>query len=85
MKGAVDVKVKYEDQMKDLTLTIVGRDGLTLMGRDWLQHLKLDWATLKHISEDDCSELKSLLNTHAALFSPGLGCIKGTTARFYLK
>ena len=81
VKGAVDVRVKYRGQTKDLTLTIVDGDGLTLMGRDWLQHLKLDWATLNHISEADCSESKSLLNTHAALFSQRLGCIKGTTAR----
>jgi len=85
VKGAGDIRVKYRGQTKDLTLTIVDGDGLTLMGRDWLQHLKLDWATLNHTSEADCSEFKSMLNTHAALFSQGLGCTKGTTARLYLK
>ena len=85
MKGVVDVKVKYGHQLKDLTLTIVDGDGPTLLGRDWLQHLKLDWATLNHVSQDERSELKNMLDTHFALFSQGLGQIRGTTCHLYLK
>ena len=85
VKGVVEVKVKYGHQMKNLSLTVVDSDGPTLLGRDWLQHLKLDWATLNHVSQDERSELKSMLDTHSALFSEGLGQIKGTTAHLHLK
>ena len=85
VKGVVEVRVKYGDQEKDLTLTIVDDNGTTLLGRDWLCHIKLDWATLNHISQDNCSELKSLLSTYSTLFSQGLGRIEGTTAHLYLK
>ena len=84
MKGAVDVKVKYGDQETNLTLTIVDGDGSALLGRDWLQHLRLDWAALNHITQDNCSELKTLF-VHSALFAEGLGTIKGTTTCLYLK
>ena len=72
VKGVVEVKVKYGHQTKDLTLTVVDGDGPTLLGRDWLQHLKLNWSTLNHVSQDERSELKSMLDTHSALFSEGL-------------
>ena len=85
VKGVIEVKVKYGQQMKDLTLTIVDGNGSTLLGQDWLQHLKLDWATLNHVSQVQRSELKSMLDNHSALFSEGLGQIKGTTARLHLK
>ena len=38
-----------------------------------------------HVTEIDCSELHSLLNTLSTLFSQGLGRIKGTSACLYLK
>lgn len=85
VKGAIDVNVKYGDQTTELKLIIVNRNGPTHLGRDWLQHLKLDWATLNHISKGNSNKLQSLLTTHSVLFSQGLGCIKGTTAKFHLK
>ena len=85
VKGAVNMKVKYGGQEANLTLTIVDGDGPTLLGRDWLQHLRLDWAALKHITQDNCTELITLLHVHSALFTKGLGKIKGSTACLYLK
>ena len=85
VKGAVDVKVKYRDQEDNLTITIVDGDGPTLLGRNLLQHLRLDRAALNHITQDNCSELKTLLHVHSALFAEGLGSIMGTTAHLFLK
>ena len=85
VKGALDVEVKHRNQEAQLTLTVVEGNGPTHLGQDWLRHLRLDWATLNHISEVESSELKKLLNDHSVLFAEGLGKIKGTTARLYLK
>ena len=85
VKGALDVEVKHRNQEAQLALTVVEGNGPTLLGRDWLRHLRLDWATLNHISELESSEFKKLLNDHSILFAEGLGKIKGTTARLYLK
>ena len=85
VKGAIDVKVKYREQEADLTLTIVERNGPTLMGRDWLRYIKLDWAALNHVTQENRSELKALVDSHSALFSEGLGQIQGVRARLYLK
>ena len=85
VKGALDVEVKHRNQEAQLTLTVVEGNGPTILGRDWLRHLRLDWATLNHISEVESSELKKLLKDHSVLFAEGLGKIKGTTARLYLK
>ena len=60
VKAVIEVKVKYGQQTKDLTLTIVDGNGPTILGQDWLQHLKLDWATLNHVQR---SELKSTVDT----------------------
>ena len=76
------MEVKHEAQ---LTLTVVEGTGPTLLGRHWLRHLRLDWATLNRISEVESSEFKKLLSDHSVLFAEGLGEIKGTTARLYLK
>ena len=85
VKEAVKVMVAYKDQEARVTLTIVEGRGPTLLGRDWLQHLRFDWASLNHVTQDNRSELNALLCTHFALFSEGLGQIKGVTARLYLK
>ena len=85
VKGAAEVTVTYEGQEAKVTLTIVEGRGPTLPGRDWLQHLRLNWARLNHVTQDNWSELKTLLCTHSALFSEDLGQIKGVTARLYLK
>ena len=85
VKGSLDVKVSYENQKAELTLTIVDGAGPTLLGRDWLRHLRLNRSTLNHIRNKDRSELQTLLNTHSALFAEGLGQIRGTMARLYLK
>ena len=85
MKGSLDVKVSYKNQKAELTLTTVDGAGPTLLGQDWLRHMRLNWSTLNHIWNKDRSELQTLLSTHSALFAEGLGKIKGTTARMYLR
>ena len=85
VKGAIDVKVKYREQEADLTLTIVEGDGPMLMGRDWLRYIKLGWAALNDVTQENCSELKALVDSHSALFSEGLGQIQGVRARLHLK
>ena len=72
-KGALDMKVSYENQKAELTLTIVDGAGPTLLGRDWLRHLRLNWSTLNHIRNKDRSELQTLLNTHSALLLKAWG------------
>ncbi len=84
VKGAVDVKVRYGGQEAEVSLIIVDGQGQTLLGRDWLRHLRLDWATLNHVTQKT-SELATLVHAHSALFSEGLGLIKGTTAQLYPK
>ncbi len=85
VKGAIPVRVHYGHQDLHLTLIIVDKCGPTLLGRDWLQHLKIDWPSLCQINVDTPSELKSLIDSHSALFSEGLGQIKGVQAKLYLK
>ncbi len=85
VRGAAEVTVKYRDQTAQVTLTVVEGQGASLLGRDWLQHLRLDWRSLNQVTQDSYSELETILCTHSALLSEGLGTLKDTTAHLYLK
>ena len=41
MIGIMDAEVQYEQQIRELPLTIVDGVGSGLLGQDWLQHLTL--------------------------------------------
>ena len=51
--GSINVRVKYQDQTVDLSLTIVDETGPTLLGRDWLQKIKLKWENIAKLSTAD--------------------------------
>ena len=62
--GEVDVRVQYEQQTQDLTLTVVVGERPCLLGRNWLQHLRLNWRDIKGVSQYAVGSLEYLLEYH---------------------
>ena len=48
--GTVDVKVQYEQQTRELPLTVDTGGGPFLLSRDWL-HLTMNWREIKLMSK----------------------------------
>lgn len=74
--GSCDVTVKYKGQTTKVPLLIVGSSGPALLGRNWLDKLVLDWKAICSVSTGG-DTLQSLLDSHADVFSEGLGTLKG--------
>lgn len=65
--GTLDATVRYKDQERQLTLTVVAGDGPSLLGRDWLQHLTLDWKEIRAVSKQGDKGIQYLLSTGICL------------------
>ena len=66
--------------MYDLRVLVVSGSGPNLLGRDWLEKMPINIsATCNQIEETDLNQ------EFAELFKPGLGTLKITTAKLYLK
>ena len=85
MLGTMDAKVQYEQQTKELPLTVVAGDGPSLLGRDWLQHLVLNWREIKAVSKHDVGSLEYLLEKYGDLFKDKLGTITSFQAELHVK
>ena len=49
VSGQKEVEVQYENQKKNLIITIVEGNGPNLLGRDWLQHLHINWSEVSNV------------------------------------
>ena len=87
--GQADVNVKYEGQVKVLTVIVTPGSGPSLLGRNWLHHIRLNWKQifneLKLSEENESVELKSILDKYATVFKEELGTMKGTEVHINLK
>lgn len=84
--------LKYQDQSATLPLLVVEGSGPSLFGRDWLTQVKLDWKKICSIRVSDSdlsqavrSKLHTTIQSHPNVFQPGLGAIKGITAKLEMK
>ena len=81
--------LKCQDQGTDVPLLVVEGSGPSLFGRDWLS--RLNWTKICNIciSETDlpqgvASQLHTTIQNHPNVFKPGLGTVKGITAKLEL-
>ena len=77
--------VCYRGQVKQLPLLIVPTDGPSLLGRDCLQEIVLDWKQLNKVHYVHQRALQDVLDQYADLFKPGMGTLKGTTAKIHIQ
>ncbi len=83
--GDVDVKVQYENQTKDLVLTVVTGNGPSLLRRNWLQHLMLNWQEIRAMRSHAVGSLEYLLDKYHDVFNEELGTIKSFSAKLHVK
>ena len=90
--GQFHVQLKYQGQNVTVPLLVVEGSGPSLFGRDWLSHIKLDWRKICSIRVSDASlpqdiqaRLRTTIQSHPNVFKPGLGTIKGITAKLEMK
>ena len=91
--GTLRVTLKiHGNKRSDLILYVTDCGKNSLFGRDWLREVKLDWSEIKTLklaeninSTTIDGRVKKLFDTHAQLFSPGIGKLKGYAAKFQLK
>ena len=86
--GQLIAHLKYQDQSADVPNLVVDGSGPSLFGRDWLSRIRLDWTKICNIrvSETDlpqgvASQLRTTIQNHPDIFKPGLGTVKGITAK----
>ena len=84
--GEREVTVKYNDQVKKLTIMVVNSQGPSLLGRDWLKYIQLNWPQIANVnSQSQPIQLQELLQEFSVLFQEGLGTVKNFTAFLNLK
>ena len=82
--GDANVRVQYEDQVRDLVLTVVSGGGPSLLGRNWMQYLKLNWREIKAVRSHPLGSLDYLLDKYSDLFRGELGTIKSFMAKLHV-
>ena len=92
VSGQFLVQLKYQNQNVAVPLLVVKGSGPSLFGRNWLSRLKLDWKKICSIRVSDPgltpdvkSQLHNTVQCHSNVFKPGLGTIKGITAKLEMK
>ena len=60
---------------------LVEGSGPNLLGRDWLQKLNLNWKQICQLREEVHTELRGILDKHAAVFRDELGKLEGMEAK----
>ena len=90
--GQLLAHLKYQDQSADVPLLHVEGSGPSLFGRYWLSRRRLGWTKICNIrvSETDlpqgvASQLRTTIQNHPNVFKPGLGTVKGITAKLEMK
>ncbi|CAH3164499.1 unnamed protein product [Porites lobata] len=92
LKNHFAPKKLYQDQSADVPLLHVEGSGPSLFGRYWLSRRRLGWTKICNIrvSETDlpqgvASQLRTTIQNHPNIFKPGLGTVKGITAKLEMK
>lgn len=96
--GTFKVKVKINgNKRSNMLLYVVDCGKTALYGRDWLNDLPLNWSEIKslqvakHITshkqdkQPQDARVTKVMNAHAQVFEPGIGKLKGPTAKFSIK
>ena len=92
--GQILVDVVHNGQQATLPLLVVRAERYTppLLGRFWMMKIRLDWANLLPstngqfaVGQDTDSRVEGLEELYAEVFKPGLGTVKGVTAKLHLK
>ena len=75
-----------------MSLLVVEGSGPSLFGRNWLSRVKLDWKRICNIRVSDPglpkdvkTQLHTTVQSHPNVLKPGLGTIKGITAKQEMK
>ena len=76
----ITVDVSHRSETHRLSCLVVDGKVPNLLGRDWLQHLQLDWSAVNRVS---CEET-DFVRMFPALFSEGLGKLKGIEAKLHI-
>ena len=82
VKGELSVAVQSDSQVLTLPLLVVPGQGPSLLGRNWLHKLRLDWSNIFTLQT---SSLQNILDHYFSLFQEGLGTLKDSKVKFYLK
>ena len=84
--------LKYQDQSADVPLLVVEGSGPSIFGRNWLSQIRLDWTKICNIQVSEtnlpqgvASQLRTTVQNHPNVFKPGLGTVKGITAKLEMK
>ena len=92
VSGQFPVKLEYQKQNVTVPLLVVKGSGPSLFGRNWLSHVKLDWKKICSIRvsdpglpQDVKTQLHTTVQCHSNVFKPGLGTIRGITAKLEMK
>ena len=92
VSGQFLVQLKYQNQKVAVPLLVVKGCGPLLFGRNWLSRVKLDWKKICSIRVSDPgltpdvkSQLHNTVQCHSDVLKPGLGTIKGITAKLAMK
>ena len=80
--GELSVKVQSGSQVHTLPLLVVPGQGPSLLGRNWLLKLQLDWKSIFSLWS---STLQYVLDHYTTLFQEGLGTLKQSKVKFFLK
>lgn len=87
-EGVINVRVNLNNQKAELPLYVVKVDAAPLFGREWLRAIRLNWKDLKTVygvQLEKKDSLETVLKRHSAVFSDGLGSMKGIKAIVTLK
>ena len=92
VSGQFLVQLKYQNQSVTMPLLVVKGSGPSPFGRNWLSRVKLDWKKISSIRVSDPglkpdvkSQLHNTVQCHSNVFKPGLGTIRGITAKLFVE
>ena len=80
--GELSVKVQSGSQVHTLPLLVVPGQGPSSLGQNWLLKLQLDWKSIFSLRS---STLQDALDHYTTLFQEGLGTLKQSKVKFFLK
>ena len=66
--GTLEVKVQYEDQVRELVLVVTAGNGPSLLCRNWFNHIDLTWKELFAVRTPQLGSLHTLMQPHEQPF-----------------
>eukprot|EP00731_Ephydatia_muelleri_P011471 Em0006g365a len=83
--GRIAVQVRYQKQEANLSLLVIGGDGLSLLGRDWIGKFRFPSCLNRGIFHTSSqSALQEILGKHKELLKDELGLLKDTLVKIHL-